>query len=133
MKNTYYQIAENLEHNEECFDLLSCLENSEGYREGLIECLEQVYQNIAKHDLRPIAGGLCAMLSFNYDLQKGYCLIKLFSITWSKYSGELNYPVSGEGVYRKLKVSGRWTGHQKQLRLELLQHIINELKSDIWE
>ena len=58
----------------------------------------------------------------------GYDVVEEFSQTWSNFSGNKQYPISGrEDWSRFLKTSSLWLGEQRELRMSLLEHIKSEV------
>ena len=60
----------------------------------------------------------------------GYHAVKKFSPSWEHYSGEENYPVSGEEVWDEGLCDDTlfwWSGEQLELRMSLLAHIKSEV------
>lgn len=58
----------------------------------------------------------------------GYKLVEKLSKSWSKFSGDCNYPVGDRNEYTRHFYGGTlWTGEQRELRMSLLEHMKSEI------
>ena len=73
--------------------------------------------------------GICENLdNLPYQCWFGYDVVEEFSQTWSNFSGNKHYPISGrEDWSRFLETSSLWLGEQRELRMSLLEHIKSEV------
>ena len=66
---------------------------------------------------RGLCGNICYNLSYRHDVD-----IQHFK-SWKHYSYDGEYPVLGEGVYNE--TYNFWIGEQLELRLDLVEHLVN--------
>ena len=64
-----------------------------------------------------ICGNIWNNLSFEHEIDKRHFK------SWKSYSGNLFYPVLGQGVYDE--TYNFWVGEQLELRLDLVKHLVN--------
>lgn len=58
----------------------------------------------------------------------GYDCVNYLALSWSYFSGDKDYPVSGEVAWgRNFDTKSLWKGEQRELRFSLLEHLKSEL------
>lgn len=70
--------------------------------------------------------GICHLLS-DMDVYGSYRFVKDNCSDWGYFSGDYNYPVSGEeGFDYHMDNGDLWKGEQLELRLSLIDHLLNK-------
>lgn len=64
-----------------------------------------------------ICGNVWNNLSYEHEIDTWHFK------SWKSYSGDVGYPVLGEGVY--YETDNFWIGEQLELRLDLVKHLVN--------
>lgn len=76
-------------------------------------------------------GGICYNVTRNcvrnYEATALADELATYFPKWPHYSGEIEYPIGGEYEFYNGR-SHRWTGRSRELRLDLINFIINELE-----
>ena len=70
--------------------------------------------------------GICYLLS-DMVVYNAYRFVSDNSRDWEYFSGDYNYPVSGEEVFNYHADNGDiWKGEQLELRLSLIDHLLTK-------
>lgn len=89
------------------------------------ECLHQLLKDIEGNSILYPIIGICANLNeYLKDDPCAYDFICANCKDWEDYSGDGSYPIKGS--VGKFYLENLWEGEQLQLRISLINHLINK-------